>query len=121
MRWLTWLRRRVSPDPAQGVRDSFAPREWDAYFAGLTPEQRHAASARLCRKAVAAVSLTGEAVEQAATRSPDCSARTTPSTVADGGIPAEGALRAWSAVRPLQRSATGVTPVECQDRFPYVR
>jgi hypothetical protein len=70
MRWVGWLNERAGRDPTQrvkGVKDSFLPREWDAFFGGLTPEGRRAASARLCRNVLATVSLPGEAIEQAIT------------------------------------------------------
>jgi hypothetical protein len=65
MRQLRPLNELVGRDPSQRVKDSFLPREWDAYFGGLPPEQRRAASMCLCRKVLAAVSLPGGAIELA--------------------------------------------------------
>jgi len=67
MRWLRLLNELSGRDPTQRVKDTFLSREWDDYFGGLTPEQRRAASARLCRKVLATVSLSGETIEQALT------------------------------------------------------
>lgn len=65
VQWLRWPHERSGRDPVERLRESFLPREWDLYFGELMPEQRRAASVRLCLKVLAAASLDGEVIEQA--------------------------------------------------------
>ena len=62
---MRWLNARVGSDTPQREADRFEPREWEEYFGGLTPEQRRAASARLCRRVIGDAALPVEAIEQA--------------------------------------------------------
>jgi hypothetical protein len=63
--WL-WVR-RARPRAGTLAHDTFVPREWQEHFEALSPEDRLAASLRVCRKVFATVPMPEEEVERAMT------------------------------------------------------